>query len=118
LDFGVGKGYRPYEFSGFCIPQEEATARFDEAIDVIRRAWTSKGRFSYEGRWWHYDNIVVEPAPIQQPHPPFWLGAGSKDSIARAAPAPSAIIISRTMPTPSSSTTRRCSGRPRKSSRG
>ncbi|MBV9965340.1 MAG: LLM class flavin-dependent oxidoreductase [Alphaproteobacteria bacterium] len=85
LDFGVGKGYRPYEFSGFCVPQDEATARFDEAIDVIRQAWTSPGRFSYSGRWWHYDNIVVEPAPIQQPHPPFWLGAGSKESIERAA---------------------------------
>jgi alkanesulfonate monooxygenase SsuD/methylene tetrahydromethanopterin reductase-like flavin-dependent oxidoreductase (luciferase family) len=85
LDFGVGKGYRPYEFSGFCIPQDEATARFDEAIEVIRRAWTSPGRFSYDGRWWHYDNIVVEPAPIQQPHPPFWLGAGSAESIQRAA---------------------------------
>jgi len=85
LDFGVGKGYRPYEFSGFCIPQEEATERFDEAIDVIRQAWTSKGRFSYEGKRWRYDNIVVEPAPIQQPHPPFWMGAGSPDSIRRAA---------------------------------
>jgi alkanesulfonate monooxygenase SsuD/methylene tetrahydromethanopterin reductase-like flavin-dependent oxidoreductase (luciferase family) len=85
LDFGVGKGYRPYEFSGFCIPQQEATERFDEAMDVIRRAWTSKGRFSYEGRWWRYDNIVVEPAPLQQPHPPFWMGAGSPESIRRAA---------------------------------
>ena len=85
LDFGVGKGYRPYEFSGFCIPQDEATARFDEAIDVVRQAWTSKGRFSYDGTWWRYDNIVVEPAPIQQPHPPFWLGAGSPESIRRAA---------------------------------
>jgi alkanesulfonate monooxygenase SsuD/methylene tetrahydromethanopterin reductase-like flavin-dependent oxidoreductase (luciferase family) len=85
LDFGVGKGYRPYEFSGFCIPQEEATERFDEAIDIIRKAWTSKGRFSYEGKLWRYDNIVVEPAPIQQPHPPFWLGAGSPDSVRRAA---------------------------------
>jgi probable F420-dependent oxidoreductase len=85
LDFGVGKGYRPYEFSGFCVPQDEATARFDEAIEVIRKAWTSKGRFSYEGRWWRYDNIVVEPAPIQQPHPPFWMGAGSPESIRRAA---------------------------------
>jgi alkanesulfonate monooxygenase SsuD/methylene tetrahydromethanopterin reductase-like flavin-dependent oxidoreductase (luciferase family) len=85
LDFGVGKGYRPYEFSGFCIEQDEATARFDEAIDVIRKAWTSKGRFSYEGKWWRYDNIVVEPAPIQQPHPPFWMGAGSPESIRRAA---------------------------------
>jgi alkanesulfonate monooxygenase SsuD/methylene tetrahydromethanopterin reductase-like flavin-dependent oxidoreductase (luciferase family) len=85
LDFGVGKGYRPYEFSGFCIPQDEATERFDEAIDVIRQAWTTKGRFSYSGKRWHYDNIVVEPAPIQQPHPPFWMGAGSPDSIRRAA---------------------------------
>ncbi len=79
LDFGVGKGYRPYEFSGFCVPPEEASARFDEAMDVIRRAWTTKGRFSYEGKWCRYDNIVVEPAPIQQPHPPFWMGAGSPD---------------------------------------
>src|SRR5262250_830310 len=85
LDFGVGKGYRPYEFSGFCIPPDQASARFDEAIEVIRQAWTSQGRFSYEGRWCRYDNIVVEPAPIQQPHPPFWLGAGSKESIERAA---------------------------------
>jgi alkanesulfonate monooxygenase SsuD/methylene tetrahydromethanopterin reductase-like flavin-dependent oxidoreductase (luciferase family) len=85
LDFGVGKGYRPYEFSGFCIPQEEATARFDEAIEIIRKAWTTKGRFSYHGKLWHYDNITVEPAPIQQPHPPFWMGAGSAESIRRAA---------------------------------
>ncbi|HEV2336200.1 MAG TPA: LLM class flavin-dependent oxidoreductase [Stellaceae bacterium] len=85
LDFGVGKGYRPYEFSGFCVAQEEASARFDEAIAVIRQAWTNKGRFSFDGKWWHYDNIVVEPAPIQQPHPPLWLGAGSAESIRRAA---------------------------------
>ncbi|MBV9862081.1 MAG: LLM class flavin-dependent oxidoreductase [Alphaproteobacteria bacterium] len=85
LDFGVGKGYRPYEFSGFCIPQDEATERFDEAMDVIRKAWTAKGRFSHHGKLWRYDNIVVEPAPIQQPHPPFWMGAGSATSIQRAA---------------------------------
>jgi probable F420-dependent oxidoreductase len=85
LDFGVGKGYRAYEFSGFCIPPNEATERFDEAIEVIRRAWTGQGRFSYAGKWWRYDNIVVEPAPIQQPYPPFWMGAGSAESIRRAA---------------------------------
>src|SRR5438552_16667774 len=50
LDFGVGKGYRPYEFAGFCVPQEEATARFDEAIDVIRRAWPCKGRYFSDDR--------------------------------------------------------------------
>src|SRR5665213_351932 len=43
------------------------------------------GRFSHHGKRWHYDNIVVEPAPKQRPHPPFWLGAGSEPSIRRAA---------------------------------
>jgi alkanesulfonate monooxygenase SsuD/methylene tetrahydromethanopterin reductase-like flavin-dependent oxidoreductase (luciferase family) len=86
LDFGVGKGYRPYEFAGFCVPQDEATERFDEAMEVIRLAWGSGGeRFSFAGKWFSYDNIVVEPSPIQHPHPPFWLGAGSADSIRRAA---------------------------------
>jgi alkanesulfonate monooxygenase SsuD/methylene tetrahydromethanopterin reductase-like flavin-dependent oxidoreductase (luciferase family) len=85
LDFGVGKGYRSYEFSGFCIAPEEATERFDEAMEVIRKAWTTQGRFSYQGKRWRFDNVVVEPSPIQQPHPPFWLGAGSGESIRRAA---------------------------------
>ena len=85
LDFGVGKGYRSYEFSGFCIAPEEATERFDEAMEVICKAWTSPGRFSYQGKRWRFDDVVVEPSPIQQPHPPFWLGAGSAELIRRAA---------------------------------
>jgi len=85
LDFGVGKGYRDVEFNGFCVPMDEATERFDEAMDVIRKAWNSTGRFSHHGKRWNYENIVVEPAPVQRPHPPFWLGAGSEESIRRAA---------------------------------
>jgi alkanesulfonate monooxygenase SsuD/methylene tetrahydromethanopterin reductase-like flavin-dependent oxidoreductase (luciferase family) len=85
LDFGVGKGYRSYEFSGFCIPQQEADERFAEAMQVIRKAWTAPGRFSHHGKHWNYDDILVEPSPVQRPHPPFWLGAGSADSIRRAA---------------------------------
>src|ERR1700741_4000916 len=84
LDFGVGKGYRGYEFSGFCIPPDEATERFDEAMEIIRKAWTTQGRFSYHGKRWRFDNVVVEPNPIQQPHPPFSLGAGSEQSIRHA----------------------------------
>ena len=85
LDFGVGKGYRASEFAGFCIPQAEATERFDEAIEVIRKAWTSEDRFSHHGKRWHYEKVVVEPTPVQRPHPPMWLAAGSPDSIRRAA---------------------------------
>jgi alkanesulfonate monooxygenase SsuD/methylene tetrahydromethanopterin reductase-like flavin-dependent oxidoreductase (luciferase family) len=85
VDFGVGKGYRKAEFEGFCIPIDEATERFDEAMEIIRKAWTTEGRFSHHGKRWHYDNIVVEPEPLQRPHPPLWLAAGSHDSIRRAA---------------------------------
>jgi alkanesulfonate monooxygenase SsuD/methylene tetrahydromethanopterin reductase-like flavin-dependent oxidoreductase (luciferase family) len=85
VDFGVGKGYRKSEFDGFCIPTAEATERFDEAMEIIRKAWTTEGRFSHHGKRWRYDNIVVEPEPLQRPHPPLWLAAGSHDSIRRAA---------------------------------
>ena len=85
LDFGVGKGYRAPEFAGFQIAMEEATERFDEAIEVIRKAWTSPDRFSHHGKRWHFDDIVVEPQPLQSPHPPLWLAAGSPASIKRAA---------------------------------
>jgi len=85
IDFGVGKGYREGEFEGFCVPMEEATERFDEAMEVIRKAWSASGRFSHEGKRWKYKNVVIEPEPVQRPHPPFWMGAGSPASIRRAA---------------------------------
>jgi alkanesulfonate monooxygenase SsuD/methylene tetrahydromethanopterin reductase-like flavin-dependent oxidoreductase (luciferase family) len=85
LDFGVGKGYRHNEFKGFGIPQEEAEARFEEAIEVIMRSWTSRTRFSHHGRYWQFEDIVVEPPTAQRPHPPFWVAAASPPSIRRAA---------------------------------
>jgi len=85
LDFGIGKGYRYNEFASFRIPMEEAEARFEEAIDIITQAWTSNERFSFHGKYWQFDDIVVEPPAHQRPHPPFWQGAGHADSIARVA---------------------------------
>jgi alkanesulfonate monooxygenase SsuD/methylene tetrahydromethanopterin reductase-like flavin-dependent oxidoreductase (luciferase family) len=85
LDFGIGKGYRHSEFKGFGIPPEEAEARFEEAIEVIQRAWTSRARFSHHGRFWQLEDIVVEPPTAQRPHPPVWVAAASAPSIRRAA---------------------------------
>jgi len=85
LDFGIGKGYRHNEFGGFCIPMEEAEPRFDESVEVMLKAWTSRQRFSHRGRFWQFDDIVVEPPPSQQPHPPLWVAAGSETSIRKAA---------------------------------
>jgi alkanesulfonate monooxygenase SsuD/methylene tetrahydromethanopterin reductase-like flavin-dependent oxidoreductase (luciferase family) len=85
FDFGIGKGYRHGEFKGFALQQEEADARFDESVAVMTRAFTSRERFSHRGRFWQFDDIVVEPPPMQRPHPPFWVAAGSPHSIRRAA---------------------------------
>jgi alkanesulfonate monooxygenase SsuD/methylene tetrahydromethanopterin reductase-like flavin-dependent oxidoreductase (luciferase family) len=85
LDFGVGKGYRPGEFDGFCIPIDEAGERFDESMDLIKRSLSSNERFSFHSKRWNFENIVVEPPPIQRPHPPLWLAAGRPESLRYAA---------------------------------
>jgi alkanesulfonate monooxygenase SsuD/methylene tetrahydromethanopterin reductase-like flavin-dependent oxidoreductase (luciferase family) len=85
LDFGVGKGYRWNEFHGFGMPMEEAESRFEEALDVITKAFTAEEPFSHDGRWWQFEDIVVEPPTAQKPHPPFWMGAGSERSIRQVA---------------------------------
>ena len=74
LEFGVGKGYRHSEFAGFCMP-------YEEALQVIIKAWTSNARFSHNGRFWQYEDIIVEPPASQKPHPPIWIAAGKPDSI-------------------------------------
>jgi alkanesulfonate monooxygenase SsuD/methylene tetrahydromethanopterin reductase-like flavin-dependent oxidoreductase (luciferase family) len=81
LDFGVGKGYRYNEFAGFATPMEEADERFDESMAVITKAFTSNEKFSHKGKFWQFDNVIVEPPPAARPHPPFWMGAGSERSV-------------------------------------
>src|ERR1700758_2152993 len=85
LDFGIGKGYRHNEFSGFCIPLDEADARFEESLEVVTKAFTSETPFSHRGEYWQFDNIVVEQPTAQKPHPPFWMGAGSANSVREVA---------------------------------
>ena len=60
--------------------------RFDEAHNVIIKAWTTPGPFRWEGR--HYDYRVVNPwmRPLQKPHPPIWIpGVVSPESVRWAA---------------------------------
>jgi alkanesulfonate monooxygenase SsuD/methylene tetrahydromethanopterin reductase-like flavin-dependent oxidoreductase (luciferase family) len=85
LDLGIGKGYRHNEFKGFQIAPEEAEARFEEALEIVMRGWTTRQRFSHRGRFWNFEDIVVEPPPAQTPHPPLWVAAGNPNSIRKAA---------------------------------
>ena len=81
LDFGIGTGYRYTEFVGFDAPMETAREKFEESIDVILKAWTSNERFSHKGKYWTFNDIVVEPPPFRKPHPVVWMGAGNERSI-------------------------------------
>jgi alkanesulfonate monooxygenase SsuD/methylene tetrahydromethanopterin reductase-like flavin-dependent oxidoreductase (luciferase family) len=85
FDFGIGKGYRYNEFAGFCLSMEEAEARFDECLEVMIKAWTSDAPWSHRGKYWQFEDVVVEPPTAQKPHPPIWMGAGSPGSIKKVA---------------------------------
>ena len=67
------------------MDQREADARFEEALEVLLRAWRTRERFSHHGRYWDFDDIVVEPPPLQSPRPPIWIAAASETSVLRAA---------------------------------
>ena len=84
LDVGVGRGNRPMEFRGYRVPQEESRDRFDEAVEIMRRAWTEE-RFSYDGRFFKVPEMSVIPKPVQRPHPPLYQVCVTKDGIENTA---------------------------------
>jgi alkanesulfonate monooxygenase SsuD/methylene tetrahydromethanopterin reductase-like flavin-dependent oxidoreductase (luciferase family) len=74
LDLGVGRGFQPVEFRAFGIDQARSSEIFDEALQIIERAWTPEPlRFS--GKHFSIEEQIVRPTPLQRPHPPIWLAA-------------------------------------------
>ncbi|HEY7521225.1 MAG TPA: LLM class flavin-dependent oxidoreductase [Methylomirabilota bacterium] len=80
LDVGVGRGNRPAEFRGYNVPQHESRERFEEAVEILKRAWTEE-RFSHAGRFFTVGDARVMPRPWQKPHPPLYQVCGSKESV-------------------------------------
>lgn len=73
---GVPREYRVYD-----VPMAESRARFDEALEIILKAWT-QDVFSHEGKFWTFKDISIWPRPYQQPHPPIFIPfTGSKETI-------------------------------------
>lgn len=62
----------------FAYGQDPSTlrARYREAHDLIMRAWTEQGPFSFNGRFTKQRYVNVWPRPLQQPHPPVWIPGG------------------------------------------
>lgn len=84
LDLGVGRGYQPTEFAGFGLAMDDSRQRFDESLEIIRRAWTEDS-VTYDGRFYQVRDVRVRPKPVQKPHPPIWVAAVSPESFERAA---------------------------------
>ena len=77
---GFARGI-PREHNVYRVPLRDSRARFEEAWEIVRRAWTEEV-FSYTGRFWSYDDVAIWPRPVQQPHPPVWVPVtGSKETI-------------------------------------
>jgi alkanesulfonate monooxygenase SsuD/methylene tetrahydromethanopterin reductase-like flavin-dependent oxidoreductase (luciferase family) len=55
--------------------------RFEEAHDLVLKAWTTHEPFNWEGRFWHYRYVNVWPRTFQQPHPPIWITGSTPDSV-------------------------------------
>src|SRR5262249_51439444 len=81
---GVARGI-PREYAVHHVPMAESRARFEEAFEIITRAWT-EDVFSFQGKFHSYKDVALWPPPVQQPHPPIWTPiTTSKESIEFAA---------------------------------
>src|SRR2546426_3001716 len=79
FDFGVGRSGSPRAYDALGIPYAESQARFQEALEVILESW--KGApFSYQGKFYRFENATVSPRRYQDPHPPIRMAANSLET--------------------------------------
>ena len=50
---------------------------FEEAVQIVRGLLTTDD-FSFEGRHYTVEHATLNPKPVQQPHPPIWIGGGGE----------------------------------------
>jgi probable F420-dependent oxidoreductase len=80
LILGCGAGYLEPEFRALGQSFEDRNDRFDAAIRAMKDAWTG-GSVAVEASG---SSHTMLPRPVQQPHPPIWIGGNSKRAIRRA----------------------------------
>ena len=85
LTVGIGAGWLKPEFDAVVTtPFAERGAVTDEYVAAFKRLWTEK-KPVIAGRYVRCDGLLLEPKPLQQPHPPIWVGGESGPSLRRAA---------------------------------
>lgn len=81
LLFGTGVGWLKEEFDALQIPFESRGSRYDETLDILRRAWAG-GYFAHDGRHFEFDAMQLTPHPV---HVPLIIGGNSEKALRRVA---------------------------------
>jgi len=84
IRLGIGQGYRQEEFDGFGVPRQQRLGRTLETIEILKLAWKGE-RFDFHGKYFHFHDVRILPAPVSQPYPELLWGAGAPKAIQRAA---------------------------------
>ncbi len=81
---GVAAGYLEGEYAALGANFEDRNAITDEALVAMKEAWKGEST-KLDGRGFQVSGNTMLPAPVQQPHPPIWVGGNTKKAIRRAA---------------------------------
>jgi probable F420-dependent oxidoreductase len=84
IDFGIGTGWSQGSFgvidTDFGDPPSRK-ARLREGIDLILELWTSDEPVAFDGEYYKSSGAVIGPKPVQQPHPPLWVGGWRRNML-------------------------------------
>jgi F420-dependent oxidoreductase-like protein len=87
LTLGIGAGFfeEEYQQYGWQFPPRAATRirQMEEAVQLILKMWTEP-RTTFRGRYFHVEDAILEPKPIQKPHPPVMIAGGGEQMTLRA----------------------------------
>ncbi len=76
---GVGVGWHEEEFALMGVPYRERGPRTSEAIEALTSLWAGDN-VTFQGKYYRFQNLTIDPKPLQQPHPPIWIGGGTQPS--------------------------------------
>ena len=81
---GVGAGWNVAEFNALGVPFNERGARTTEYLQIWRSCW-APGTTTFCGQFFAFEDMHINPKPVQQPHLPIWVGGSSRPALRRAA---------------------------------
>jgi probable F420-dependent oxidoreductase len=83
MGVGLGGGHLGSHEDLFGYAREHRVTRFAEAVQVMKLLWT-EAKSSFHGTFWNFDDVSMEPKPIQKPHLPLWFGGHHENALRRA----------------------------------